>query len=94
LFIMYARYCCIHVSSVIITSSGSGVLPSVFSPSPEPVVVVELLIFFIDLSNISSQKTPDGMGRHCDPIFARLLAYSLLFLLTWKTSHPSKVPSR
>jgi hypothetical protein len=69
------------------------VLPLVFSPAPEPVVVVKLLIFFINLLTISSQKTPDGTGRHCDPIFARLLASSLMFLLTCETSHPSKVPS-
>jgi hypothetical protein len=34
LFIMYARYGCIQVSSIIMTSSGSAVL--VF-PAPEPV---------------------------------------------------------
>jgi hypothetical protein len=54
LFIMYARYGCIQVSSIIMTSSGSTAL--VF-PSPEPVVcpsVVDVLLFFIDRSMISS----------------------------------------
>jgi hypothetical protein len=54
LFIMYARYGCIQVSSIIMTSSGSATL--VF-PAPEPVVcpsVVEVLLFFIDRSMISS----------------------------------------
>jgi hypothetical protein len=51
---MYARYGCIQVSSIIMTSSGSVAL--VFS-APEPVVcpsVVEVLLFFIDRSMISS----------------------------------------
>jgi hypothetical protein len=98
LFIMYARYGCIQVSSIIMTSSGSDVL--VFL-APEPVAgcwpcssVVEVLLLFIDLSMISSQKTPCGMGRHWDPMFARLSASSLLALLTCKTLHPSNVPSR
>jgi hypothetical protein len=73
------------------TSSGSGALPSLFAPAPESTAVVELLAFFIDLLTISSQKTPDGTGRHYDPIFARLSASSLLFLLTCETSHPSNV---
>jgi hypothetical protein len=54
LFIMYARYGCIQVSSIIMTSSGSAVL--VFL-APEPVVcpsVVKVLLFFIDRSIISS----------------------------------------
>jgi hypothetical protein len=94
LFIMYARYGCIQVSSIIMTSSGSAVL--VF-PVPEPVAcpsVVEVLLFFIDRSIISSQKTPCGTGKHWDPIFAKLSASSLLALLTCETSHPSNVPSR
>jgi hypothetical protein len=40
-------------------------------PAPEPVVgcwlgspVVKVLLCFIDLSMISSQKTPGGIGRH------------------------------
>jgi hypothetical protein len=68
LFIMYARYGRIQVSSIIMTSSGSVVL--VF-PDPEPVAwcwayssVVEVLLLFIDLSMISSQKTPCGTGKH------------------------------
>jgi hypothetical protein len=36
LFIMYARYGCIQVSSIIMTSSGSGSAVLVF-PAPEPV---------------------------------------------------------
>jgi hypothetical protein len=55
---MYARYGCIQVSSIIMTSSGSAVL--VF-PTPEAVAwcwpcssVVKVLLFFIDLSMISS----------------------------------------
>jgi hypothetical protein len=79
LFIMYAKYGCIPVSSIIITSSGSAVLPWPGLPAPECVAwcwacssVVEVLLFFIDLSKISSQKTPGGMGKHWDLIFARL----------------------
>jgi hypothetical protein len=77
------------------------VLPMPRLPDPEPVVgcwpcssVVKVLLFFIDLSMISSQKTPGGTGRHWDPIFAKLSASSLLALLTCKTLHPSNVPSR
>jgi hypothetical protein len=51
------------------------------------------LLSFIDLSMISSQKTPGGMGRHWDPMFAKLSASSLLALLTCDTLHPLKVPS-
>jgi hypothetical protein len=68
---------------------------------PEPAVACwfsspELKVFlpFIDLSMISSQKTPGGTGRHWDPMFDRLSASLLLALLTCETSHPSKVPSR
>jgi hypothetical protein len=71
LFITCAKYGCIQVSSIIITSSGSDVLPWLILPAPEPVAwcwpcssVVEVLLFFIDLSMISSQKTPFGMGKH------------------------------
>jgi hypothetical protein len=71
LFMMYARYGCIQVSSIIITSSGSVVPPWLGLPAPEPIAwcwarssVVEVLLFFIDLSMISSQKTPCGMGKH------------------------------
>jgi hypothetical protein len=98
LFIMYARYGCIQVSSIIMTSSGSAMF--VFL-APEPVAwcwpyssVVKVLLLFIDLSMISSQKTPCGMGKHLDPMFARLSASSLLALLMCETSHPSNVPSR
>jgi hypothetical protein len=87
LFIMYARYGCIQVSSIIMISSGSGA-------APELAAVVELLTLFIDLSTISSQKTPDGTGKHYDPIFPKLSASSLLFLLMCETSHPSNVHSR
>jgi hypothetical protein len=38
LFIMYAKYGCIQVSSIIITSSVSVVLPMPGLPAPEPVV--------------------------------------------------------
>jgi hypothetical protein len=61
LFIMYAKYGCIQVFSIIITSSGFAVLPLPGLPAPEPVVwfwpyssVVKVLLFFIDLSMISS----------------------------------------
>jgi hypothetical protein len=71
LFIMCAKYGYIQVSSIIITSSGSYVLPWLSLPAPEPVAwcwpcssIVEVLLFFIDLSMISSQKTPCGMGKH------------------------------
>jgi hypothetical protein len=85
LFIMYAKYGCIQVSLIIITSSGSAVLPMPVLPAPEPVVgcwpcssVVEVLLFFIDLSMISYQKTPGGTGMYWDPIFAKLSASSHL----------------
>jgi hypothetical protein len=101
LFTMYAKYGCIQVSSIIMISSGSAVLPMPGLPAPEPVVgcwpcsfVVKVLLFFIDLSMISSQNTPGGIGRHWDPIFAKLSAFSLLAQLTCETSHPSNVPSR
>jgi hypothetical protein len=65
---MYAKYGCIQVSSIIVTSFGSAML--VF-PAPEPDAwcwpcssVVEVLLLFIDLSMISSQKTPCGTGKH------------------------------
>jgi hypothetical protein len=56
LFVMYARYDIIHVSSIIMTSSGSGA-------APEPAIVVELLTPFIDLSTISSQKDSGWHGQ-------------------------------
>jgi hypothetical protein len=55
---------------------------------------LKFLLSFIDLSMISSQKTPGGTGRHWDPMFAKLSASLLLALLTCDTSHPSKVPSK
>jgi hypothetical protein len=71
LFTMYAKYGCIQVTSTIKTSSGSVVF---FAPdllAPEPIVAcwlgsseLEFLLPFIDLSMISSQKTPSGMGKH------------------------------
>jgi hypothetical protein len=101
LFIMYAKYGCIQVSLIIITSFGSAMLPLPGLPAPEPVVwcwpcssVVEVLLFFIDLYMISSQKTPGGIGRHWDLIFAKLSASLLLALLMCETSHSSNVPSR
>jgi hypothetical protein len=95
---MYAKYGCIQVSLIIMTSSGSDVLAF---PAPEPIAwcwpcssVVKVLLLFIDLSMISSQKTPCGTGKHWDPMFARLSTSSLLDLLTCETSHPLHVPSR
>jgi hypothetical protein len=83
------------------TSSSSVVLSVPILLAPEPIVTcwltspgLEVLLPFIDLSTISSQKTPGGMGRHWDPMFARLSASLLLALLICETSHPSKVPSR
>jgi hypothetical protein len=71
LFIIYAKYGCIQVSSIIMTSSGFAILHMPGLPAPEPVLgcwpcssVVDVLLFFIDLSMISSQKTPGGIGRH------------------------------
>jgi hypothetical protein len=98
LFTMYAKYGCIQVSSIIMTSSGSDV-PLLSAPEPTAWCwtcspVVETLLFFIDLSMISSQKTPYGTGKHWDPIFAKLSASSMLALLTCETSHLSNVPSR
>jgi hypothetical protein len=61
LFIIYAKYGYIQVSSIIMTSSGSSTLPVPGLPAPEPAVGcwlgsprVELLLPFIDLSMISS----------------------------------------
>jgi hypothetical protein len=36
-FIIYAKYGCIQVSSIIMTSSGSAMLPVPGLPAPEPV---------------------------------------------------------
>jgi hypothetical protein len=94
LFVMYAKYGCIQVSSIIMTSFGSAVLFIPVLPAPKPSSGLEGLLPFIDLSMISSQNTPGGMGKHRDPMFARLSASSLLALLICETSDPSKVPSR
>jgi hypothetical protein len=101
LFIKYAKYGYIQISSIIMISSGSDVLSVPDLLAPEPFVAswfnspkLEVLLPFIDLSMISSQNTSGGMGKHWDPMFARLLASSLLALLICDTSHPSKVPSR
>jgi hypothetical protein len=101
LFTMYAKYGCIQVSSIIMTSFGSIVLSVPDLLAPKPAIAswfnspeLEFLLPFIDLSMISSQNTPGGMGKHWDPMFARLSASSLLALLICETSHPSKVPSR
>jgi hypothetical protein len=83
---MYAKYGCIQVSSIIMTSSGSVVLsvPNLLAPEPSP--GLEVLLPFIDLSMISSQNTPGGTGKHWDPMFARLLASSSLALLITTTN--------
>jgi hypothetical protein len=101
LFNMYARYGCIHVTLTIIISSGSVVSSAASLSAPEPAVVCcfyllepKVLFSLIDRSIISSQKTPGGIGRHWDPMFAKLSASSLLDLLTCDTLHPSKVPSK
>jgi hypothetical protein len=101
LLTMYARYGCIHVTSTIMTFSSSVVSSVVSLSAPEPAVVLccyllelEILLSFIDLSIISSKKTPGGIGRHWDPMFAKLSASSLPDLLTCDTSHPLNVPSR
>jgi hypothetical protein len=65
---MYAKYGCIQVSSIIMTSLGSAV-PLLSAPEPATWCwicspVVETLLFFIDLSMISSQKIPCGTGKH------------------------------
>jgi hypothetical protein len=93
LFIMYAKYGCIQVSSIIMTSSGSAVLSVPDLLAPEPSSGLEVLLPFIDLSMISSQNTPGGMSKHWDPMFARLSASSLLALLICETSHLLKVSS-
>jgi hypothetical protein len=98
LFMMYAKYGCIQVSSIIMTSSGLAI-PRLSAPDPfvwfwTSSPIVETLLLLIDLSMISFQKTPYGTGKHWDPMFAKFSASSLLALLTCKTSHPSNVPLR
>jgi hypothetical protein len=97
---MCAKYGCIQVSSIIMTASGFVALSVPDLLAPEPAVAcwfgspkLEVLLPFIDLSMISSQKTPGGTGRHWDPMFVRLSASSLLDLLICEASHPLKVPS-
>jgi hypothetical protein len=71
LLIIYAKYGCIHVTSTNMTSSGSIVPSGTSLLAPEPVAVFwlcllepEVLLSFIDLSIIYSQKTPGGTRRH------------------------------
>jgi hypothetical protein len=66
---MYAKYGCIQVSSIIMTSSGSAVLSVPNLLAPEPAAAnwfnspgLEVFLPFLDLSMISSQNTPGGMG--------------------------------
>jgi hypothetical protein len=63
LFTTYAKYGCIQVSSIIMTSSGSAMLSALDLFAPEHVVAcwfgspeLKVLLPFIDLSMISSQK--------------------------------------
>jgi hypothetical protein len=90
-----------HGASKIIDMFETYQLPVLGLPIPQPVIgcwlgspVVKLLLFFIDLSMISSQKTPGGIGGYWDPMFAKLSASSLLALLMCETLHPLNVPSR
>jgi hypothetical protein len=94
LFIMYAKYGGIHISSIIMTSSGFAVLSVPDLLALEPSSELKVLLPFIDLSMISSQNTPGGLSKHWDPMFARLSASLLLALLICETSHLSKVSSR
>jgi hypothetical protein len=71
LLIIYAKYGCIQVTSTIMTSSGSAVLHAASVLAPESALVclpclleLEVLLSFIDLSMISSQKTPGGTSKH------------------------------
>jgi hypothetical protein len=84
-----------------VASYGSAVLYASVLQGPKPAVAcwfgsleLEFLLPFIDISTISSQKTPGGRGRHWDPMFAKLSASSLLAQLICGNSHPSKVPSK
>jgi hypothetical protein len=67
------------------TSSGSPVLSILDLLAPEPSPGLGVLLPFIDISMISSQNTPSGMGKHWDPMFAKLLASLLLALLICET---------
>jgi hypothetical protein len=71
LLIMYARYGCIQVTSTIMTSSGSAEPYDVTMLAPELAIAcrpclleLKILFSFIDLSTMSSQKTPGGIGKH------------------------------
>jgi hypothetical protein len=73
LFMIYARYGCIQVTSTIMTSSGTSVPygSSYGDSAPEPIVgcclvllELECLAFWIDLSIISSQNTPASIGKY------------------------------
>jgi hypothetical protein len=101
LFSIYARYGCIQVILTIMTSYGSGLSSSATISAPESaadwgfcIFVPDDLVAWIDRSIISSQKTPDGIGRHWDLILARISASLLLDLLMCDTLHQSKVPSK
>jgi hypothetical protein len=50
-------------------------------------------LILTERSNISSKKTPGGIGKHLEPMLAKLSASSLLSLPMRVTSHPSKLPS-
>jgi hypothetical protein len=71
LLTIYAKYGYIQVTSTIMISSGSAMLSATALLAPEPAIVcwpclleLKFLLSFIDLSMISSQKTPGGTGRH------------------------------
>jgi len=99
-------YGCIHVGSIIMTSSISGsssmasYVPVLADGAPKsyrgllfsPVLgamTSETRFALIECSDISSQKTTGGTGKHRDPMFAKLSASSLLALPMCDTSHPS-----
>ena len=71
-------------SSSEICGSGAATAPEAFLGLSFFFGCLGAVVFFdlVDLSLIYSQKTPSGMGRHCDPMFAKTSASSLLSLLT------------
>jgi hypothetical protein len=98
---MYAKYGCIHVTSIIMTYAGSISSPCGAVSAPESLACCvfcllgpKVLAPCIARTAISSQKTSKGIGRHWDHMFASVSASSLLAQLTWDNSHPLKVPSR
>jgi hypothetical protein len=98
---MYANYGCIHVISTIMTSACTISSPSSTTSAPDSLsygvcffLGLESLTPWIDRTVISSQKTPEGIGKHWDPMFAKVSASSLLARLTWDILHPSKDPSK